>query len=258
MKIANIYPISNQEYYKNEDYVMILAHLVKDHCYKPEMFNKNQYIIMDNGLYEKEQVSTSLMDVINIAEYSGIPVKEIIIPDSANEWLKTINLFKENLETIKEWQHKYKFMFVAQATTTKELVTMFEFIHNYENLNLSIGVSKLSPIDRNSAPARKLYKDSKFPIHMLGLKNSFKEVLPIKHLIRGCDSSQLAYIAKNCKTNGYTVKSNYNDYTTNVLWCKRSQVKGIEIDLRNDICSEKELDKLLKIEKEFKEVYGIL
>ena len=58
MQIANIYPVANQQLYKDEKYVMILAHLVKKGFYKPENFSEDQYIIMDNGLFEGEQVST--------------------------------------------------------------------------------------------------------------------------------------------------------------------------------------------------------
>lgn len=60
MKLANIYPIANQRNYEGESYVMILAHLVKEGLYNPDVFCDKQYIIMDNGLYEGAQVSTSL------------------------------------------------------------------------------------------------------------------------------------------------------------------------------------------------------
>ena len=79
MELANIFPIKNQSFYKDESYVMLLAHLIDK--YDPQYFSENQYIILDNGLYEGAQVSTKLKDIIKIAEKSNLPISEIIIPD---------------------------------------------------------------------------------------------------------------------------------------------------------------------------------
>ena len=57
--------------------VMILAHLVQRKLYNPDNFNDLQYIIMDNGLFEKAQVSTKLMDCIELAENSGIQCEKL-------------------------------------------------------------------------------------------------------------------------------------------------------------------------------------
>lgn len=197
MKLAHIYPIANQELYKDEDYVMILAHLVKKGYYKPENFSEDQYIIMDNGLYEGEQVSTDLEAVIELAENSGIPVREIIIPDAVNDSNKTIGLFYQNLATIEKWQHKYKFMFVAQATDCEDLSMMLQFADMWD-LNLSVGISKLCPFNRGSVDVLKQYAQwAKHPIHLLGIKKTFKELFPVFPFIRGCDTSQVAFIIKN-------------------------------------------------------------
>ena len=108
-------------------------------------------------------------------------------------------------------------MYVAQATTVFELITQFRFIqaqlfHGLEDedettrvLRLSIGISKLSPIDRSARTCKMLYATSWLPIHFLGIKETFKELDGLKGLIRGCDTSQLAYIAKN-----YKVGKHYN------------------------------------------------
>lgn len=197
MKLAHIFPIASQELYQQEDYVMILAHLVKAGLYKSENFSESQYIILDNGLFEKAQVSTKLEDIIKLAESSEIPVKEIIIPDAVNDVSRTQELFLENLETVKAYGDKYKFMYVAQASTYEELEQQIDFINKYDDLNLSVGYSKLSPLDRGSYQSVKILAKCNFPIHLLGLKSSFKEVIPLCHVIRGCDSSQTSFIAKN-------------------------------------------------------------
>lgn len=199
MRIANIYPVANQEFYKEEDYVMILAHLLK--YYKRESFRPDAYIICDNGLYEEAQVSTSLQSVIDLIEASdvGSLVTEIIIPDTANDIKDTIRLFEENIETVKKYIGKYVFMFVAQATTYDELRYGINYINQYVGTipNLSIGFSKLSPLDRASDEAVEIIKTAKYPVHCLGLKLSFGEMKKLAPYIRGCDSSQLAYIVKN-------------------------------------------------------------
>lgn len=231
MKIANIYPISNQQFYQNEQLVMILAHLVKKKLYKKSNFNNSQYVIMDNGLFEKQQISTDLQDCIDCAEKSGIYVNEIIIPDAVNDYLTTIELFEKNLPTILKYQHRYKFMFVAQARTTDELSIIMGYINKYKNLNLSVGISKLAPFDRSCQSAIKLYKRCKFPIHFLGIKQSFSELDKVEDIIRSCDSSQLAFIAKNEKD----IK-NINTYS----YIR----KGVDIDLENDVLDNSLLNSL--------------
>lgn len=248
MKIANIYPIANQKLYKDETYVMILAHLVKAKKYDPQNFRyPSQYIIMDNGLFEKAQVSTSLLDCIHIAEDSGIYVNEIIIPDAANDPVRTIELFLDNLDAIREYGEYYKFMFVAQANDERELGMMIDFINRYK-LNLSIGISKLCPFDRASDAAIEVYKRSKYPIHMLGIKSTFAELDKLAEVenIRGCDTSQLAFMDKNDYQP--TVFDNVHDYVRS----------GEDIDLAKDVCSNTNLIRLKLEEQERLKKYGIL
>lgn len=232
MKVANIYPVANQEFYKDEDYVMILAHLLK--YYKRESFNPDAYIICDNGLYEEAQVSTSLQSVIDMIEASevGSLVNEIIVPDTANDIKDTIRLFEDNIETIKKYATKYTFMFVSQATTYEELRYGINYINQYVDTipNLSIGFSKLSPLDRASEEAVEIIKTAKYPVHCLGLKLSFGEMRNLVPYIRGCDSSQLAYIVKNEDT----VPINAVDYVRDG---RREDGRGTskDIELETDV-----------------------
>lgn len=259
MRIANIYPVANQELYKDEKYVMILAHLVKKGLYKPENFSEDQYIIMDNGLFEGEQVSTDLKELVKLAEESGIPVKEIIVPDAVNDRDRTKNLFIRNLDTIRRYNHKYTFMFVAQAVTYSELRMNMLFINQFkeEGLKLSVGISKLSPLNRADALACSAYKHCKYPIHILGVKDSFRELsqLPNIEQIRGCDTSQLAYIIKNEKE--YINRPWSYSRAEEEVWYGRDPKKAA-IDLEHD-----KLDSdLLKEQREFfweeAKAYGIL
>lgn len=248
MKIANIYPVANQLLYKDEDYVMILAHLVKDKKYDSEHFNyKHQYVIMDNGLFEKAQVSTSLLDCILLAERSGINVSEIIIPDAINDLGRTIELFLENLDTVVKYGNKYKFMFVAQAINEYELEQAINFINQY-NLNLSVGISKLCPFDRASDKAVSIYKKCKYPIHILGIKKTFAELDTLAEVkqIRGCDTSQIAFMDKN--KSQMTFMDNVHDYIR----------VGEDIDLANDVCDNANMIRLKLEEQEVLRKHGIL
>lgn len=246
-KIANIFPVANQKFYKNETYIMILAHLLKDGLYDARYFNREgQYVILDNGLFENSQVSNDLETYIQLAETCGININEIVIPDAMFNYKETIQLFEKNLETIKKWQHKYKFMFVAQALTYEEFKNIIEYI-NSQKYNLSIGIPKKCIIARDSAAAIELYKKCVHPIHLLGVKSSFSEILPAYKYIRGCDTSQLAFIAKNVDSD------NLRDI--DVVNYVRD---GVDIDLRNDKVNNYDLEKLLNMEKEGFSYYGIL
>lgn len=249
MQIANIYPVKNQDMYKREKYVMVLAHLVKKNLYKAENFSEDQYIIMDNGLFEGEQVSTNLQDLVDLAETCGLPIKEIIVPDAINDCDKTKQLFRENIQIIKRYGHKYKFMFVAQSLTYSELRSNILFINQFPELNLSVGISKLSPLDRASMQAIQCYKHCKFPIHILGIKDSFDEIEKLVSIpmIRGCDTSQLANIAKN-ERKCVLLIWNYSRYAR----------KGEDIQLEQDYCDP---EVLLALKANFDveaSTYGIL
>ena len=52
MQVCNIFPVKNQNMYEHEEYVMILAHLLRKGLCNPEHFKNAKWIIMDNGLFE--------------------------------------------------------------------------------------------------------------------------------------------------------------------------------------------------------------
>lgn len=196
--IANIYSIANQSNYVDEKYIMILSHIIKD--YKPEHFNNHDcYVLMDNSLYENEQATDDLQYFVDLAEQSPINIHEIIIPDVMNDLDATIASFEKNLPIIRANVGKYNFMFVSQATTYEELQRGIDYINQYadELPNISIGFSKLTPLERNSDEAIKVLKTAKYPIHCLGIKTTFDEITKLNGIVRGSDSSQLYYIVKN-------------------------------------------------------------
>lgn len=233
MKIANIYPVANQNLYKKEDFVMILAHLIKE--YDRKNFNKDQFIILDNGLYEGAQVSTSLKPLIKMAKKSKLPISEIVVPDVFFEGYQTQLLFVENLKYIKKYGKKYSFMFVAQSRDIEEFEWMIDFINLFGGLNITVGVPKKAPFSRQSNEAIRIYKKCKFPIHFLGLTDtdSLSKLKKVKNIIRSCDTSQICTMLKN---------NPYGDIL--------SYVRGPKdrvIDLDRDVFSDESILKELEV-----------
>lgn len=229
--VANIYPTANQELYKEERYVMILAHLL-DH-YKPENFSTDSYKILDNGLYEESCVSTDVQYIIDKAEAHGMDVDEFIVPDVLNEVDANIESFKANLPTIRKYVGKYNFMFVAHSTTAEELKKAINFINSfYEELpNISVGFSKLSPLDRMSDKIVEIWKTCKYPIHILGICTTWSEVEKLKTFCRGNDTSQLAYMVKN----EAVVPEDPIGYTRSGRREDGRGVEGVDIELETDV-----------------------
>lgn len=199
MNLSNIYPIKNQNFYKNEKIVMLLAHLFTQ--YDPQYFNNSQYIMLDNGIYEGAQVSTNLEDIIKMAEESPIPVKEFIVPDKFYDYKGNIKLFEENLPIIRKWNYKYSFMVSLHHSNFKEFCKALNYLKQYkdEGLNLVVGVPKKALFDRQSDEAIEQYKECPYPIHFLGLtdKDPINKLFKVKDLIRSCDTSQLVTLLKN-------------------------------------------------------------
>lgn len=232
MKIANIYSLKSQSMYRHEDYVMLLAHLLDK--YDPNNFNEKQYVILDNGMFEKSMVSADLKQIIDLADNCAININEIIIPDVMHNKNETIKLFWENYKYIKN--SKYRFMLVAQHSDFEEFVEMVDFICSLpEDLPLCIGIPKLSCFRRSSKKAIKQYKRIKFPIHFLGIKSSFSEVLPVLDIIRSCDSAQL-FIAAKYNILGMLILDNME---TQLLQWRRP--KHMVVDLEADELPEDHL-----------------
>lgn len=195
--LANIYPISAQELYKDERYIMLLSFLADK--YKPENLNPDAYVIMDNSLYEEQQNGMDMQYYIDLAESNHIPVNEFIVPDVLNDIEGTIKSFEENLPVIEKYKDQYNFMFVAQATTLEEQKRGIEYINQYADKldNITVGISKLSVLDRMDDKLIEILKTCKYPIHFLGVKLSFAELEKASKVARGCDTQQVAYMSKN-------------------------------------------------------------
>lgn len=243
MEIANIFSIENQKCYENEKMVMILAHLLDK--YKITSFIGSHYVIMDNGMFENSQVSTNLIDLICMAEQAPLLVDEIIIPDKMHDLNETIKMFEDNYSTIELWNKYYRFMFVAQHSNFEEFKQAIEYI-NQCRLDIVVGIPKWSKFDRSSQEAIEVYKKCRHPIHFLGLTKSLKELIPVKDVIRSCDTSQAMVATK------------YHGNETNFDLLNYERDDKVEtIDLLNDRVGYKYLRQNLSKIKEYQQ-NGIL
>lgn len=197
MKIFNIFTVANQKQYQKEDFIMILAHIVEKGLYEPENLQTNIYTIMDNGVYEKARVSESLLDLIKLAKQQRYIIDEIVIPDVIGDYEATKKLFKDNYKTAFEYRDDYRYIYVAQANNLEQLKDAVDMVNKEPYLKLTLGVPKSSPFGRTSSDAIKILKGCKVPIHFLGIKENYIELLPVKNIIRSCDSVQLSYIARD-------------------------------------------------------------
>lgn len=229
--VANIYPVANQDVYKDEKYIMLLAHLLK--YYKKENLSEDSYRVIDNGLYEESQISTDVQYIIDKVEASEIDVDEFIVPDVLNEVDANIEMFKANLPTIRKYVGKYNFMFVAQSTTIEELKKAINFINSFhgELPNISVGFSKLSPLDRMDDEVIEIWKTCKYPIHVLGICTTWREVDKLKTFCRGNDTSQLVYMVKN----ETAIPEDPVDYTRSGRREDGRGVEGVDIELETDV-----------------------
>ena len=234
MIISNIYPIKNQNFYKQEKIVMLLAHLFN--YYNPENFDSNQWIMLDNGIYENAQVSTNLSDLIMMAEKSPIPINEFIVPDKFFDYKGNIELFEKNRSIIEKWSYKYSFMVSLHHWTFEEFCYSMNYMKQYNGkLNLVMGIPKKARFNRQSEAAIEQYANCPYPIHFLGLTDTdpLNELLKVKDLIRSCDTSQLVTMLKN------------SNREANLLSYVRKP-KDTPIDLEKDVFNDEDIEYCLK------------
>lgn len=222
-KLANIYPIKNQQWYKFENYVMILAHLAKKNFYKEHSFAENSYIIMDNGAFENEEIKdlNELIELVDHLGGEGIDVDEVVIPDDVIDNDKSYNMFLKNIPLIKE-HDELNFMVVVHADDYEELkrriCDILRICDTFDLDNIVLGLSKLDKYSRTTEQFRGIITGCPLNIHLLGIKKDYLELLYNYPEIRSCDSSHLVHNIKNGRNTFF----------------KEREEADIKIDLEND------------------------
>ena len=113
-----------------------------------------------------------------------------------------------------------------------------------QNLKLVLGIPKHGELNRTSNRFIRELHICNVPIHFLGIRKSFEELLPVKNIIRSCDSIQLSYIARDCNVQ----QESLYEY----------QRVGKVIDLETDYINDAKIDKArIMLNKELKD-NGIL
>ena len=229
MKICNIFTVQNQEQYKKENYAMILAHLLEKDLYKPENLFMCMHIIMDNGAYENSQVSKDINDLISLVSKRKVIVDEIVIPDVMGDYEKTKQLYKDNYKAMFSYRDDFQFMYVVHAETIEQLHEAIDMVNKEQYLRLVLGIPKHGKLNRTSNKFIKELQKCNVPIHFLGIKESFEELLPVKNIIRSCDSIQLSYIARDCSVQ----QENLYKYqrTGNVIDLETDYINDTKIDM---------------------------
>lgn len=244
MNIFNIYTVTNQDMYAEEDYAMILAHILEKGLYDPDNFINCKHVIMDNGVYEKAQVSTDLANLITLVNGSNIIVDEIVIPDVIGDYEQSKELYKRNYGTMYSYRDDFQFMYVAHVNTLEQLQEAVDMVNNEKYVRLVLGIPKHCMLNRTSIGFKRILKKCKVPIHFLGINNSYEELTNVSSFIRSCDSVQLTYLTR--------------DYSVQAGNLYKSPRKGDAIDLITDSVNQTKLALMrVAVNKELKE-HGIL
>lgn len=244
MKICNIFTVKNQEQYKKEDFGMILAHLLEKDLYDSNNLYMCRHMIMDNGAYENSQVSRNIIDLVNLVRKHKVIVDEIVIPDVIGDYEATKKLYKDNYNDMFAYRDDFQFMYVAHVNTIEQLREAIYMVNHEKYLRLVLGIPKHCAINRTSNEFVNTLRMCEVPVHFLGIKESFEELLPAKNVIRSCDSIQLSYIARD---KSVQQKDLYKYKRT-----------GEIIDLENDYINDTKIDLTrIVLNKELKNL-GIL
>ena len=160
------------------------------------------------------------------------------------DYEKTKQLYKDNYETMLTYKNDFQFMYVVHAKTIEQLHEAIDMVNKEQNLKLVLGIPKHGELNRTSNRFIRELHICNVPIHFLGIRESFEELLPVKNIIRSCDSIQLSYIARDCNVQ----QESLYEY----------QRVGKVIDLETDYINDAKIDKArIMLNRELKD-NGIL
>lgn len=210
MKIAHIYPLSNIDMYRTNEYNMLLAQYAEKGFYD-KMHIEHCFNIMDNGMYEGKLVSKNLYDLYRMIKAHNLKIDEIVVPDVPNNLEENLKLFVRNIGNIKAIRRqvpKMRFMVVAHSQNMEEIIRAIRFIERKveeEDMHyITIAIPKCFKGDRADKYLRQVYRECSCPIHFLGLKHVFEELTRVKNIVRSCDTSHLSWII--CEDFKYKLK----------------------------------------------------
>jgi len=202
MRVAHIVPHRWEGLFTQGDYGMALAHWVlKDDNYA-RMLRKVQgrYVILDNGVFEREQLAPSQLREASIK----IRADEVVLPDTRGNPKDTLEKSAKYLQGTST----KRVMFVPQATSIEEWFQCLNawtgaWIKNSwsEKFTLAIGVSAprvsledMTPLPQTRTVILQGLTNCDYPLHLLGISSPATfahSELPAAHQagVRGVDTS---------------------------------------------------------------------
>jgi hypothetical protein len=171
MKLALIPPISLLEYTDETACQLMLPQLIDDvqyeHVYKTHCDDPNQYVILDNGLAENQQVDGGAL--LRIADLYG--VDEVVIPDVYKDCDETIISAKLFGAHQTPSARTFNFQFVAQGKTTGEFFRCANWAADQEWIDVIAIPRHMCETGDDNRYALAVYLEKigcEKPVHLLG------------------------------------------------------------------------------------------
>lgn len=206
MQLAFITPTAYLNRFSSQgDFYLALAHLIDDNGsndyarFHRREAEKGRRVILDNGLFEGAQVSTEAL----VQRARAIKASVVCAPDVLYDSKATIKEFKQFIKYKHELGLVCDIMGIPQADNPNDWWECFQFMDLHPECSL-IGLSILSipksfgsSIGKTERPItdsrvhliRQLYSFSYFsghritPCHLLGLGESYRDVIEAKKLL---------------------------------------------------------------------------
>lgn len=202
-KLAHIVSVGSLHELDDKQYLMCLAHLVKDNpeyarYYSQRAADGKSFVLLDNGAAEDSQLF--LDDLVDV--YKIIRPHEMVIPDTLCDCKSTLDKLSESIAYFDKQGVDCRLMGVPQGKTLSEWIECADAMVANARVN-TIGVSKFLPMAMDDTQARidamqcldnsiKRHNRYDLQVHLLGLSESPNVVGYLtKHYryIRGCDTA---------------------------------------------------------------------
>lgn len=203
MKLAHIVPVRNLEILDQNQYLMCLAHLVKENdeyaqYYKSAASDPGKFVLMDNGAAENSQLSNKALYEC----YELIQPDELVLPDVLCDAENTIVQMRKALVYFDKKHVSCRYMAVPQGKTLEEWTKCADTMLRTKRIN-TIGVSKFLQIQIGDIGVRiaalksltqliKKHRRYDIEVHLLGCSERPWVIAKARRdcpFVRGCDSA---------------------------------------------------------------------
>lgn len=203
MKLAHIVPVGSLEILDQNQYLMCLAHLVKENdeyaqYYKNAASDPGRFVLMDNGAAENSQLSNKALYEC----YELIQPDELVLPDVLCDAENTIVQMRKALAYFDKKHVSCRYMAVPQGKTLEEWTKCADTMLRTKKIN-TIGVSKFLQMQIGDIGVRiaalksltqliKKHRRYDIEVHLLGCSERPWVIAKARRdclFVRGCDSA---------------------------------------------------------------------